>query len=356
MKEFKNWWLNNNKPGIKKSYELYNKNEHRLSNRNIRKYIKELKSNEPFNIIDLLGFLKFERTILEIQDRYDFTECEAWKHINDLKKAYNITEINGWIKLEKNINVSSREFNYDWDGQEIIRFGVVADTHLCNKCQQLSFLNELYDLFELEEIPTVYHAGDLSDGYYKNRPGHIYELIPGKIGADEQADYIKTVYPKRSGITTEIVDGNHDWTHIQNGGADLVKRICRERDDFKYLGQGNAIINLTPGCKIELNHPTDGTAYALSYSLQKYIDSMSGGQKPNILINGHHHKAMYLFYRNIHAIEAGTICAQTPWMRSKRLAAHVGGWIVTVHLDCNGSIRRFMPELIPLYNIKEGDY
>ena len=85
------------------------------------------------------------------------------------------------------------------------------------------------------------------------------------------------------------------------------------------MGQLNARVYLTPNCILELNHPLDGAAYALSYSLQKYIESMQGGTKPNILLNGHHHKAMYLFYRNVHAFEAGTFQAQSSWMKGSDL-------------------------------------
>jgi hypothetical protein len=86
------------------------------------------------------------------------------------------------------------------------------------------------------------------------------------------------------------------------------------------------------------------------------MDSMSGGEKPNILINGHHHKMMYLFYRNIHAFEAGTTCAQTPWMKGKRIAAHVGGWIIEVHVNDEGTITRCNSEFFPFYKMVEHDY
>lgn len=123
-----------------------------------------------------------------------------------------------------------------------------------------------------------------------------------------------------------------------------------------YLGCNNAKIHITPNCILELNHPGDGAAYALSYTIQKLIDSITGGDKPNILINGHHHKAMYLFYRNIHAFEAGTTENQTPWMKGKKLAAHIGGWIIAVHVDKDGTITRCNSEFIPLYKPLENDY
>lgn len=83
---------------------------------------------------------------------------------------------------------------------------------------------------------------------------------------------------------------------------------------------------------------------------------MSQDDLPNIYLTGHHHKAIYLYYRGIHCLEAGTFEAQTPWMRGKRLAAHVGGWIVTLHVDAEGNIKRFIPEWIPFPKTIHHDY
>ena len=75
---------------------------------------------------------------------------------------------------------------------------------------------------------------------------------------------------------------------------------------------------------MKLWHGEDGSSYALSYRLQKIIESLTGGEKPNILIAGHVHKYVKIFERNVYALSVGTIQSQTPWMRGKRLAAHVG--------------------------------
>lgn len=306
---------------------------------------------------EILKIINKEHGIKELSEKLNSSERVINAYIEDLKElGYNITDIEGKFKLSKDIILTDNKHEEDWQGDKIIKFGIVSDTHLCNKWQQLTFLNSLYDIFQHEGINTVYHAGDLSDGYYKTRPSHIYELIPGLAGADAQAEYIIDKYPRRKGIVTKFITGNHDDTHIMNGGVNIGKIIARQREDMIYLGMNNAKINLTPNCILELNHPGDGAAYALSYTLQKLIDSMSGGDKPNILINGHHHKYMNLFYRNIHAFEAGTLEAQTPFMRAKKIAAHVGGIIVEVHVDKEGTVTRCKGEFIPLYKPLENDF
>ena len=369
--KLKKWWEENGELTQEKAESLYIKQQKPLGHipRTVfRPLIKKFRCKVlPVNKKDPRTPIKNQEEFLKILEKgitsenickqYVISEEEFKKSIVSLQfSGYNIVYIGDMVKLEKNIIQVQSVYKPEWKNDTVIKFGVVSDNHLCSKWQQLTFLNYLYDVFEHEGVDTVYNAGDITDGYYKNRPAHIYELIDGKIGADQQSDYVINVYPKRKNITTRIIDGNHDGTHIINGGTNICKKIARERSDIEYLGSSSALVYLTPKCTMKLIHPIDGTAYALSYSLQKMIDAISGGEKPNILISGHHHKSMYMFYRNIHAIEAGTTCAQTPWMEGKKIAAHVSGWLITVHVDKDGTITRFVPELIPQYHAIQNDF
>jgi len=38
------------------------------------------------------------------------------------------------------------------------------------------------------------------------------------------------------------------------------------------------------------------------------------------------------------------------WMRKKRLAAHVGGWIIEIHITEMGGIGRVKSEFFPFYD------
>jgi hypothetical protein len=289
-------------------------------------------------------------------DKYKITDRILSAYIEDIKdKGYQVLDDlkYGQVKICKDVVNSDNVHKEEWNGNKIIRFGVVSDTHLCSKWQQLTFLNHLYDVFQDEGITTVFHSGDLTDGYHMH-PGHQYEVF--KHGADEQEQYVIDYYPSRKGILTKFITGNHDHSHIKSGGHDIGNPIMKARPDMIYLGLSNAKVYITPNCIVELNHPLDGASYALSYAPQKTIDAMEGGEKPNILLNGHHHKMLNMFYRNIQCYEAGTTCAQTPWMRGKRIAAMVGGWIIEVHVDNEGTITRCKDEKILLYKPLEHDY
>lgn len=314
------------------------------------------KKTEPSGAFDrdkLLSILNTPQDIPSMANHFGCSVRVLEAHLADIEESgFILLRTGNSVKLDKTI-VIQKDVPCQWNGEKIIRFGVTSDLHLCSKYQQITLLNDFYDLCEREGIDTVYDSGDMSEGYHMRR-GHEHDVFAH--GADDQAQYIIKNHPRRKNIKKKFILGNHDYSHVINGGHDIGAVIASARDDMEYLGMLNATIPLTPNCTMELNHPLDGASYATSYSIQKYIDSMSGGEKPNILINGHHHKALYGFYRNVHYLEAGTFQMQSGWMKGKRIAAHVGGWIVEIHVDDDGKVSRFRPEWIPYYVFKHGDY
>lgn len=240
-----------------------------------------------------------------------------------------------------------------WDGTTEICFGLIGDTQIGSKYTQMTHLREFYNLLAEHGIDTVYHTGDITDGL-KMRVGHDYELY--EISADEMcADVVKN-YPMHDGITTYFITGNHDASLYKQVGYDIGQAIANQRPDMKYLGRDCAVIQLTPNCTLELRHPWDGTAYALSYKPQKMIEAMESDSKPNILAIGHYHKAEYLFYRNVHCIQTGCFQSQTPFTRGKGISVHLGGWIVTIRVGTDGTIQSISPTFIPFYKSIKDDY
>ena len=320
--------------------------------------VEPTEPQEPTKVPDseILSVLKTRRTASQDADILHMPAADFTARVDALEKTgLNIKRAGAFVWLEKNaLAINPKEVTEPWAGQKEIIFGLMSDTHLCNKKQQLTYLNQFYDECAARGVQTVYHAGDISDGFYKNRPDHIFELL--KIGFDEQADYIVEKYPHRDGIVTKFITGNHDATHIKNGGADIGKRIASRREDMEYLGYMSAKIWLTPQCDLDLFHPLDGATYALSYSSQKFVDGLQGGQKPRILAIGHHHKALYYPYRNIHVFEVPCFEAQTIFEKGKKINVNVGGWIVKVRLTPEGIISAISPTLIPFYDMIESDY
>lgn len=240
-----------------------------------------------------------------------------------------------------------------WDGTQTIRFGLMGDTQFGSKYAQITYLHNFYDLCASMGITDVYHTGDITDGL-KMRPGHEYELY--LVAADEMRDDVIRNYPRREGMTTHFITGNHDASIYKHIGYDIGQAIADARPDMKYLGRDCAVVDLTPNCSLELRHPWDGTAYAISYKTQKMVEAMESDSKPNILAVGHYHKAEYLFYRNVHVFQTGCFQGQTPFTRGKGISVHLGGWIVDIKVDQNGHLRAILPWFIPYYKAVRNDY
>ena len=285
-----------------------------------------------------------------LTDMYNTVRCYIYKHSRKKAQKQKHHEETKRVIVQ---NQEPEHHEAKWDGTTVLKFAIMGDTQFGSKYAQLTYLHDFYDLCAKEGIHDVYHTGDITDGL-KMRVGHEYELY--EISADEMRDDVVKNYPKREGITTHFITGNHDASIYKHVGYDIGQAIATFRPDMQYLGRDCATINLTPNCTLELRHPWDGTAYALSYKMQKMIEAMESDSKPNILAVGHYHKAEYLFYRNVHALQTACFQGQTPFTRGKGISVHIGGWIVTIHVDQNGTIQRFIPEFIPFYNSIKNDY
>ena len=250
-------------------------------------------------------------------------------------------------------NIEPSHHKRVWDGTTEIKIAVIGDTHFGSKYTQFQHLNDFYDICQAEGIKDVYHVGDLTDGL-KMRPGQEYELYV--TSADDMVDDIIEKYPRRDGVITHFITGNHDASVYKHIGYDIGRAINLKRDDMDYLGRDCTVINLTKKCTLELRHPWDGTAYALSYKPQKMIEAMESDSKPNILAIGHYHKAEYLFYRNVHTIQTGCFQGQTPFTRGKGISVNVGGWIITIKVLKDGTIKSITPQFIPYYKSIPNDY
>jgi len=84
-------------------------------------------------------------------------------------------------------------------------FGFVTDTHLCSVAERLDIMEAAYSEFARLGITTVFHTGDLSDGWFEYRGHHNFVKV---VGDQEQAKYVVNHYPKRKGITTYVIGGN----------------------------------------------------------------------------------------------------------------------------------------------------
>lgn len=235
-------------------------------------------------------------------------------------------------------------------------FGAVSDTHYGSYFDRPDAVQTLYSIFESEGIQTVFHAGNIVDGYLpKINGGSVYAST-----IDDQVQIVIDDYPKRKGVTTYFITGDdHEgWWQKEgfNFGHHLV--LCANsqgRSDLVYAGHIESDFKLDTSnghfTILKLQHPGGGSAYARSYAAQKQIESFEGGEKPAILVQGHYHVSNFMPDRNVYAINLPGLQDQTIFARKKRLRFEVGGAIIRIAQNpCDGSVQRCSCEFIIFFD------
>ena len=181
------------------------------------------------------------------------------------------------------------------------------------------------------------------------RPGHIYELA--HIGATAQLNYATKLFNLAPKLHFNIIDGNHDQWFKEKGNIGLTSgaELANRCPNVHFLGEWEARVMIHPKVELMLFHGNDGTAYADSYKLQKLIESLEGGKKPNIILSGHYHKQVAIFRRNVFGFECGTLCGQTRFMRGKKIPAHMGFGIIEVWAGKRG-VEALSHRFLPCYD------
>jgi len=228
-----------------------------------------------------------------------------------------------------------------------LTIGIFGDTHIGHQCYDARLMTYAAKTFNDRKVDFVIHTGDICEGHYESkREGSVFELT--EVGGDAQ---VKRAVQELSQIKRPLyfITGNHETnTFFKMSGFDIGTIIEEKLKNAHYLGQAKGIIKLPNGQHIEIQHPDGGSSYAISYRSQKIAESLDGGTKPAILLLGHYHKAEYLFYRNIHIFQTGTLQSQTSFMRGKHLSAHKGFFVVEIDVGKDG-ISRIKPEFFPAY-------
>lgn len=244
-----------------------------------------------------------------------------------------------------------------WRG-DVLKFGFTADNHLCSHFERNDVLNLIYDLCVGEDVEVVLNGGNWIDGEARFNKNEIHTK-----GFDNQIVYAVNNYPYRKGIETWFVSGDdHEGWYNQREGINSgeyfqLKRENTGKFDLKHLGYVEADIDLNEG-KFEQDswmrvmHAGGGSSYATSYSAQKIVESLQGGEKPVVLMIGHYHKLLYGYVRNVHTIQMGTTQDQSIFMRKKKIEAHVGGGIIELRRAKDGTINRCKVDFITAFDKK----
>ena len=251
-------------------------------------------------------------------------------------------------------SLSDVPFEYRSRKDNTYLFGAVSDSHLGSKYERMDALNDLYDRFAAAGVDRVIHCGNWVDGDSRLNAHDLHTR-----GLEPQLAYLAREYPHRKGIVTYAVTGeDHEGWWTRSEGIDIGKRAeqtMREagRDDWVNIGFMEAHLRLVnensgEGSILAAVHPGGGTAYALSYSVQKIIEALEGGEKPGVALYGHYHKLWCGNIRNVWVAQTGCTQDQTIFTRNKiKQEVHIGGLLVELEQDPRtGAIIAMAPQMI----------
>lgn len=288
--------------------------------------------------------LKKEFTPRQIAESYNVKSDEVVRVIDLLiEEGFRFVNCDGTF-----IRSKSSEGQLSFDASKLFKngllhFGVVSDTHLGSKFERLDALEVMYDRFQQAGIKTVFHVGDVTDGsrVYKGQ-----EFEQNVLGQEAQIAYTIKNYPKRDGIQTIAIAGNHDLKMYEQSGADPMVQIARARKDITYIGQYSARVKMGDRVVMDMLHPMGNQCYAVSYKAQRAINAMSPEDIPNMLVFGHYHNSLYLNYRGVHFLQVPCFKDQSLQFEKRLgLTSNIGGWIVEG--KSNGEVvREFQPRLV----------
>jgi len=233
-----------------------------------------------------------------------------------------------------------------------VKFAVFGDAHMGHKNYRPDILEKMTKDGRKQGVEFYLNAGDTIEGM-SGRDGHIYEL--DYVGATAQMDYFAEEFKRFRGKDVYSIEANNShggWFKSKgNMGLDIGPELDARAKDYKFIGYDEQDLKLDNGLVLRLRHPGGGSAYALSYKMQKYIESISSGKKPNILLEGHFHKSQQMFYRNVCGIDVGALQEQSPFMKKIGTPSHLGYWIldVNMHNKKEKGVERVNSQFVPFY-------
>ena len=316
------------------------------------KYDKKLTSR-------FLSYISKERSLSQVCRELDLNEYEVLGLVNYIKNkginialkktAYDISMIYmGDIEYhEKNT------YDFETDEDNEFKFIAIADTRLGSKSQQLSILNDIYQIGYDNGYKNVILCGNISAGLY--RLTDIYSESNFINDTQSQIEYIINSYPQIDGMTTYFITGKTDDRHLKQEKISIGRRITDYREDMIFLGENSCDVNIDNVTMQVLGNKL-GKTYTVSYRTQQQIDSFRSEDKPDILLYGGLLQMEKYTYRKVHCISVPSVCATTKEMNEKRFSNTIGAWYVTVKTNEKGLLESINAISSPYYVTDKDDY
>lgn len=237
----------------------------------------------------------------------------------------------------------------------IVKLGIVSDTHLGSRKQQVSALTDFYRYADSKGAQAFLHAGDLLDGLHVHRDAVYGQFVHG---LDAQLKYAAEAYPKSANGPTYAVQGNHDLWYYGNVGASPGQYLAEKRPDIVDLGHQSAFVEVA-GLRAYVCHGSKGgNSYARSYKIQKLIEQMEVEQRSQTDLGffGHWHTFADLGrYQGVFTWSLGAFQSQTAFERVLGKSPSVCGLFLEIEFTRDRKVWDIRTD-VRWYEPRVGDY
>jgi hypothetical protein len=312
-----------------KKIELINVTRLESKNKGMSKKMKHIGQQSIYDIAELMAWYVTEGHIAKNKS---LCICQSLR-VNPINHAQIIDLFNrlgfsvrGVGKDNKNICFHSTEL-CSWLIQQ------------CGKGSRNKFLPKWLKEQPTDILKIVFDTMIKGDGRIKDKDSFGYTSISSKLRTDMTEIAIKIGYSvTEHGDSLSISKNNPTINHKPKRIHYKGRIYCVTVPNHTILVRKNGKICWS-----------GNSSYAPGYRGMKLIESLGGGKKPKILLSGHTHKFLYMFQRNIHYMEGGTLEGQTEFMRGKKLMAHKGYSILDIYFNKDG-IQKFIIDFKPKYD------
>ncbi|MBI2103269.1 metallophosphoesterase [Candidatus Woesearchaeota archaeon] len=352
--------------------------------------VQDLLADRPSDLLTLCGHTSLSPKDTQSLYQLVYDQIELPDGKKKRPAATSVESLEGLtLDGSEQIKAVSQGYRLMIDPEYTFRVILVSDTHIGSKHDNIEGLEKMFDRAVAIGAKTVLHSGDLVDGAFAHRDMFLY-LRDECQTFDGQFDRVVNKWPRREGVSTYFIAGNHDHFFQTNAGVDLCRHVAAARQDMRYLksesirevfgkgydkerfervlenkklGSGRVgAVRIGPSHLPEdqrntimmMIHPGDGSARTLSYKPQQIIknlgmllysfENMTNPEgrriKPHILQIGHYHKADMNLLRNVYVFQAGTMKLADEFHEVKNLDNMMGYWVLEITSKRDGDIVR----------------
>lgn len=209
-------------------------------------------------------------------------------------------------------------------------FGLVSDTHFGSNRTNVQVLQQAYDHFQELGITDVLHAGNVLAG----KPQRAYkEADRMVVGLEDQVALFSENYPLKKGMKTHFILGHNDRTY-ERDHTNPAMLITEARPDFNYLGIIEADLVFehqdNKPFRVRLYNEKLRYDYGISYQAQKKVETLAGGDRPQVWLVGGTQQDWSSRYQNVEIRKLAGLQHQTMRMRDRAYPCTVGFYVCII--------------------------